>query len=245
MSEILKTEAIVLSKLNYSDSSIIASLFTKEFGKLSAIIKGGRQKGSKIGRMVDPPNLIDIVLYSKDTREIQVLSSADLIQHYANLKEDYDSLIYAYAILELIKNLMMEHEKNLRMFSGVKRILELMNKKSELSEVLFGRFFVFFLTEIGYELQLDICAECKKEIVPDEIGVFNYMSGAVCMKCCGAKNHPEPMTMELFELLVSLKNGNKIEGYRTSVMESLLTFLERYLKVHVENFKGLQSLQLK
>ena len=47
MSEILKTEAVVLSKMNYSDTSIIASLFTEESGKISAIIKGARTAKSR------------------------------------------------------------------------------------------------------------------------------------------------------------------------------------------------------
>ena len=34
MSEILKTEAIVLSKMNYGDSSMISSLFTEELGRI-------------------------------------------------------------------------------------------------------------------------------------------------------------------------------------------------------------------
>ena len=39
MSEIIKTGAVVLSKLDYGDSSVIVSLYTKEKGKLSAILK--------------------------------------------------------------------------------------------------------------------------------------------------------------------------------------------------------------
>ena len=42
MSEIIKTEAMVLTKMDYGDTSKIVSLYTKDFGKLSAIIKGGR-----------------------------------------------------------------------------------------------------------------------------------------------------------------------------------------------------------
>ena len=43
MSEIIKTEAIVLNKINYGDTSMIASFFTKDYGRLSGILKGGRK----------------------------------------------------------------------------------------------------------------------------------------------------------------------------------------------------------
>ena len=52
MSEIIKTEAVVLSKMNYGDSSNIASLFTEDLGKISVIIKGARTVKSKYGKML-------------------------------------------------------------------------------------------------------------------------------------------------------------------------------------------------
>ena len=78
MSEIIKTEAIVLNKINYGDSSIIASLFTKDFGRLSGIIKGGRSPKSKIGSAVNQLNHLEIILYTKDTREVQLISNASI-----------------------------------------------------------------------------------------------------------------------------------------------------------------------
>jgi len=49
MSQIIKTEGIVLSKIDYSDSSKIVSIYSEEFGKTSAIVKGGRGKIQKLG----------------------------------------------------------------------------------------------------------------------------------------------------------------------------------------------------
>ena len=69
MSEIIKTEAIVLNKINYGDTSMIASLYTKDHGKISAILKGGRSSKSKIGAVVNPANYLEIVIYKKDTRQ--------------------------------------------------------------------------------------------------------------------------------------------------------------------------------
>jgi DNA repair protein RecO (recombination protein O) len=76
MSEILKTEAFVLSKLNYGDTSSIVSLYTKDSGKISAIIKGARSPKSKMGMIIDPLNFLEIILYKKDSREVQLISSA-------------------------------------------------------------------------------------------------------------------------------------------------------------------------
>ena len=85
MSQINKSNAFVLSKLDYGDTSSIASLFTQDYGKLSAIIKGGRNPKSKISLIIDPLNQIEVVFYSKDTRDMQIISSTSLINHYSHI----------------------------------------------------------------------------------------------------------------------------------------------------------------
>jgi len=119
MSEIIETESVVLSKLAYGDSSIIADLFTEDYGRISVIVKGGRSPKSKIGLLVDPLNHLHVVFYKKDTRDIQLLSSAEILSHFPSLKDHLQKLKYAYGVIELIKNLMAEHEVNKRLFKGV------------------------------------------------------------------------------------------------------------------------------
>lgn len=97
MSEIIKTEAIVLNKIKYGDTSMIATLYTKDFGKLSGIIKGGRSSKSKIGSAVDQLNHLEIILYKKDTREVQLISNASIISHFPGIKNEFKKLQYALA----------------------------------------------------------------------------------------------------------------------------------------------------
>ena len=245
MSEIIKTEAVVLSKINYSESSHIVTLFTKDYGKLSAIVKGGRRPKSKIGLIVDPMNYLQIVIYNKETRDIQILSSADILAHFPKIKDDYDKLKYAYAILELLKKLTVEHEANEKLFRGLIRILDLINTSNELPITLFGRFFIFFLTELGYELQLDTCAVCgRTNPFYDELS-YNFEIGTLCIEC--KKNHLESFKFdgELFRYLLCLKNSKTIDNQMNyGTKESALMFLEKYLIYHVPDFKGIQTFQL-
>ncbi len=244
MSEIIKTEAVVLSKLNYGDTSKIVTLYSKDFGKISAMIKGGRSPKSKIGMVIDPLNHIQIILYSKETRELQIISSADLISHFPGIKEELEKLKYSQAILELLKNLLPEREANLRLFKGVLRILSLLELSSEQPIILFGRFFLFFLSELGYEVQLDKCAVCGKTNLEKIELSYIYELGILCSNC--RKNYAETYTLtsELFNYLNCLKNSKKIEITDPAVAEKAIVFMEKYLKFHVSDFKGIQSIQL-
>ncbi len=244
MSEIIKTEAIVLSKIDFSNSSKIVSLFTYDYGKLSAIVKGGRGKNFKVGLIVDPLNIVNLIIYKKDTREIQIISSADLINYFKNVHNDYEKLKYSLAVLELLKKLVNENDVHHRLYKGTKRILEVFNSSNEHPSITFIRYFLFFLQEIGYEIQLDNCSICHNKIKEkNELG-FIYDKGIICSECSSKYIISMNLSAELYEMLLCLKFGKNNITYNYELIKKIIQLLENFLKFHVENFKGLDSLNL-
>lgn len=244
MSEIVKTESVVLSKLNYGDTSSIAALYSKEFGRISAIFKGGRSSKSKMGLAVDPLNYLQIVLYTKDSRDVQVISSVDLIEHYPRIKEDFEKLKYSHAILELFKKLLPEHETNKKLFKGLIRILMLINESNEEPKILFSKFFLFFLTELGYELQLDSCTVCGKSLMINNGLSYNYEIGILCNDCKSGYSESFYFSAELLNYLICLKTNKNPLNISEEIKDKTIIFLEKYLKYHVSDFKGIQAFQL-
>jgi DNA repair protein RecO (recombination protein O) len=244
MSEIIKDEAVVLSKLNYGDTSCIINFYTKERGKLSAIIKGGRNPKSKMGMTADPLNHLLIVVYKKESRELQLISQADLISHFPNIKSDFKKISYAYAVIELIKSLTMENEANKKLFSGVVRILNLMDQQGEDSSLLFARFFLFFLKEIGYELPINKCSICGRTNLSGMELSYNSDFGILCNNCSKDYSSYIRINSELFDLLKCLKHNFKLEYPNPKLVESSIILMEKHLKYHINDFKGIQSLKM-
>lgn len=244
MSEILKTEAIVLSKMNYGDTSIILTLFTESEGKLSAIVKGGRNPKSKMGKVIEPLNHIQIIFYKKSSRELQIISSADLISHFPKIKDDLESTKYSFAIIELVKNLTVENESNNKLFKGLAKILNLIEENNENPEILFGRFFLFFLSELGYDLGIDKCGICGRQNTSNGTLGFDLDLGFVCSDCFKSHSGLETITAELFNYLFCLKFNKKVDKFNIDLNKKLLDLLERYLNFHLSDFKGIQSLKI-
>lgn len=241
MSEIIKTEAVVLSKINYSESSLIVSLYTKSNGLISAIIKGGRRPKSKLSSVVDVLNHIQIILYRKESREIQIISSADLISYFPKIKAKIELSSYALAICESIKNLLVENESNELLFNGLIRILNLIDSEAEHPAVLFGRFLMFLIKQIGYELNLETCEVCSEKLRFDTKVYYSSTTGFVCSKCYNDKVFNNS---ELFNYLYCLKNRKKIDAFSENIYQKGNQFLIEYLKTHIESFKGLNSLTM-
>lgn len=243
MSEIIKTKGIVLRKIDYGDSSKIATLLTEHHGKLSVILKGAKSAKSKIGGIVDLLNHVEIVLYKKAGRSVQVLTQADLITHYPLIKDDLDKIKYASAITELTHLLTIEEETHERMYRGLSRILDLMNNLNSIPKLLFVKYFLFFLEDIGYALEIEKCSQCSKNLKDSGVVKFNYDNGFMCSEC--GSNHliSHEFNEELFTSLYCLNGRQKNEIINESDLDSLIFFLEKYLSYHVDEFNGLRSLK--
>jgi DNA repair protein RecO (recombination protein O) len=243
MSEIVKTEAIVLNKMNYGDTSSIASLFTEDLGKISVIVKGARSPKSKYGKIVDPLNYLSVVLYKKESRELQLLSGADIIEHFPAMKSDLNKLGYAYAVAELVKNLLADHEVSKRIFKGIIKILSKLNSGEEKPDITFGRFFMFLLKETGYEIQIDSCAICGKKKFEDNLH-YNFEKGLICGVCRKSVVDNYDINLELLRYLNCLKNNESAGSFSNLITRKAINFMETHLKYHVPDFKGISSLKL-
>jgi DNA repair protein RecO (recombination protein O) len=244
MSEIIKTEAVVLSKLNYGDTSSIVTLYTREQGKISVIIKGARRPSSKIGLLFDPVNHLQVILYSKATRDVQLVSNADLLNHFPHIREELDKLKYAYAVLELVKKLTPDHETNDKLFRGIIRILCLLDSSNEAPIINFLKFFLFFLTETGYQLQLKSCVSCGAEIINGTNVFYSMNKGLLCANCKNSFLDAALLKPELFELLKCLMRNEIRITANSELTSAALDFLEKYLKFHAADFGSIQSLKL-
>lgn len=242
MSQLHKTNAIVLSKLNFGDTSKIVTLFTEEFGKETCIIKGARSPKSKIGGIVDVMNHIQVVFYKKESREVQMISQADLISNFTIIKENLDKLKYASSVLELLNSLTISNEQNEKLYRGSVRILDLMNDPLSDSQLLFVKYFMFFIDELGYSLKEFVCKLCGKSLHEEDRVFYNHEKGFMCADCQSNELINYEFSKELFNLLVCLSGKQNHCRYNAENLARLISFFERFLKYHIPEFKGIKSI---
>jgi DNA repair protein RecO (recombination protein O) len=69
-----KTRGILLNQIKYTDSGIVARLYTRKFGRQSFIIKGMRnRKTGKHNILFQPLFILNLDIYYKASREMQML----------------------------------------------------------------------------------------------------------------------------------------------------------------------------
>lgn len=243
MAQITKNEAIVLRKTNFSDSSLIVQLYTKENGKISALIKGARSSKSKIGSKIDLINYVEVVFYNKEGRDLQLITQVNLIEHYPNMKEDLDKIKYASAVCELLLKLIPEHEAHEKLFRGTVKILHLIDQKGQNDDWLFAQYLLFLIKEIGFEISFEKCSSCGNKLEKSSGYGFNYASGIICDDCNEDKMITFQFSEELFNLFKCLTDKNNINSFNKKHIENIIFILEKFLIYHNSDFKGIKSLQ--
>lgn len=244
MAEIIKNEAIVLKKTKFSDSSLIVQLYTKDKGKISALLKGARSAKSKIGSKIDLINHVEIIFYNKEEKDLQLVTQVNLIDHFPNIKEDLEKIKFASSVCELLIRLIPDYEANDKIFRGTVRILRLIDESKNDEVLLFAQYLLFFTKEIGYEISFNNCSSCGRDLSKVDGNSFSYSNGIVCNDCSEDKLLTFQFSEELFNLFKCLTTRNIIDAYKKSDAENIIFILEKFLVYHNSDFKGIKSLQI-
>ncbi|UCG94518.1 MAG: DNA repair protein RecO [Candidatus Aerophobus sp.] len=180
---LVKTEGIVLKYMRYGDTSMIFSLYTKDFGKIKLLAKGVRNKRSKVTPL-GIFTIAEIVYYKKERIELQLLSSAETLRNYSGLTKSINRFSWASALAELLEQLIKGEEPNQRIFNLSLKTLSRMEKTEEVNlEKLFWVFTLKLLSHLGYRPKLDSCVSCGKEIKRKELFLSTERGGIICPDC--------------------------------------------------------------
>lgn len=142
----IKTEAIILKGFKYGDSSKIITLFSADAGKFSAIVKGVRNSKSKLSGIFETLNHVSVIFNKKENRDLQMISNADCISAYPNVKENFEKLMTAYKISELTSSMMFDYDVSKEVFTLLRNVLETL----ELSGRNFNLLFVLYQVKFSF-----------------------------------------------------------------------------------------------
>ena len=75
-----KATAIVIRTIEFSETSLVVTLFTREFGKIGALAKGARRLKSPFEAALDLLALCRVVFLHKSSEALDLLTEAKLLR---------------------------------------------------------------------------------------------------------------------------------------------------------------------
>jgi DNA repair protein RecO (recombination protein O) len=117
-----KTGAIILHQVKYTDTGIIIQVYTRKFGRLSFIIKGMRnKKAGKHNVHFQPLTILDLVIYYKSTRGIQMLKEFSVSYSPADIQSDIRKSCIAIFLGEVLTSVLKEESPHEELFDYINK----------------------------------------------------------------------------------------------------------------------------
>lgn len=178
-----KTEAIVLRLVPWSETSLIVTLWTRDFGKLSAIAKGARRPKSPFESALDLLAQTSVVFYPKSGDVLDLLTEAKLVRRFRSAQRNLASLYCGYYVAELLLTLTEEGSPVPELYELTCRTLVEFDRDQDPLACLL-RFEWHLLRLLGHMPNLENCVGCGGEIDRNERIPFGIEAGGIlCRRC--------------------------------------------------------------
>jgi DNA repair protein RecO (recombination protein O) len=179
-----RTEAIVLKTLDYGESDLIVTFYTREYGKIRGIAKGARRSKKRFVNALEPFSCSAINFSRKNPDHLDFIEGCDVAFHFQEIRSDLEKTLIASYFLELIDQFTPEHKKSEASFQLLYDFLVLLEKKKPSASLL--RLFELRLLRIaGYDPVLDGCISCRQPLNAGRGYRFDSVKGGII--CSGCK----------------------------------------------------------
>lgn len=181
--------AIIVRTTDWSESSLVVTLFTREFGKVRAVAKGARRPKGPFESALDVLSQCRIVFIKKSSDALDVLAEAKLIARFRPFERGLAALHAGYYVAELLDKLTDDYDPHPELFDLAAATLAELRASSP-NRALVLHFELATLRRLGYFPALEECVHCGAAIGPAARIPLSYEEGGVlCARCRPGKRN--------------------------------------------------------
>jgi len=202
--------------MDFRDTSLIVTLFTKEYGKIKAIVKGVKKEGMFELAYFEVLNHLDIVFYEKKKTELHLLSESYLINSMTGVRNSFQRISLAYYLVELIDVLYEPHQISHFVFDSLQKTLKQMEGDGYIFWVALLE--LQLLNESGLMPRIDSCVKCSGSELQDYFW-SSKQGGLLCESCAKSSDGNYQVSKSVFDQLAKIKNLLTVSDYDGDPLE--------------------------
>jgi DNA repair protein RecO (recombination protein O) len=232
-----KTKGIVLHQIRYSDSGIVAQLYTRKFGRQSFLIKGMRnKKRGKHNILFQPMFVLDLEIYYKASREIQLLKEFSVSFAPHEIHSDIRKSCVAMFLGEILTSVLKEESPHGDMFDYIEESIIYFDRCKE----NYANFHIAFLAGLSSFMGFEPSPRT------DSDNLFFDMVNGVFVPLPPV--HGNYATREVSDFLAVFFSSSYDTAGRISLTgiarNEILETLVRYYSLHLPGLKRINSLEV-
>ena len=176
----------MLKVVEFSETSSVVTLFTREFGKIHGLAKGARRPKGPFESALDVLALCRIVFLRKSSGALDLLTEAKLQRRFRPPGRDLSCLYAGYYVAELLSELTDDYDPHPALFDLAKQTL-LDLSRGDAVWMLVLRFELAALAVLGHLPSLDTCVECGEPVPATAEWRSDCWPAACCARCRAGK----------------------------------------------------------
>jgi DNA repair protein RecO (recombination protein O) len=229
-----RVDAVVLRHSDYGEADRLLTLYTRQLGKTRAIAKGARKIASRKAGHIEP--FTHVRLQLAKGRDTLIVTQADTVDAYLPLRDDLILTSQASYVLELLDRFTYEDEtENSAIFRLLTDTLSRLASNSDVWLVI--RYYeIRLLDHLGFRPQLFECANCGRDIKPEDQFFSFGAGGVICPRCGQGLRHLHNVSVETLKYLRHFQRSSYAEASRArpspevqkeaeSLMQGYFTYL--------------------
>lgn len=217
--EKFQARVFVLRMLDYGESDLIVTFYSREYGKIKGIAKGARRSRKRFANTLELFSLSEIIFSRRDPTSLALIEESNIIDHLGNIRNVLENTLLASYMVELVDHFTIEGKVNPDIYGLLEGYLGRLDRGFEGGRLM--HFFELDLLKIaGYEPVLDRCLNCRQPVNPQAVYLFSPRDGGIrCDACAPSSPSSFPVALGTIRTLLYGKDLEKDKLARVVISE--------------------------
>ena len=160
--DILKSKCLILNKKELNEADLLATVFSKDFGKISGMAFGIRKSKKRSLLTLNPLNIAEITFQKKNG--YYTIIETELVKNFSNIMKDIEKLEISLYILDSVNKIYDVNYENKDFFNKLEEIFDFINRLEKLKMAYKYYIVLTFLRRIMLEQGIYDTDEINREL---------------------------------------------------------------------------------
>jgi len=231
----IKVEAVVLRHTDWGEADRILGIYTREAGKLRALVKGARKLQSRKAGHLEPFARVQLMLARG--RDLWIVTQAETVNAYLPLREDLQRIAQASYVIELLDRFTYEEGPNRSMYS---LLVDTLDRLADLREPFMAvRYYELHMLDLlGFRPELVNCVRCGGLIEPQDQFYSVLLGGILCPTCGPFELSARAISVQALKYLRHIQRSTFAATAKAQIPDpvrsEMETVLQNFMTFHLE-----------
>jgi len=228
---IKKIEGIIVSEVDYKESSKIINIFSPTEGVIGVLARGTKKVKSNLSGVTSKLTYGYFHIQHKENG-LSTLMEVDVINGFKNIRRSIDKISYASYLLEL-SSMVYKHGSNIDIYNLLIASLKKIDEGYDY-EVITNILELKLLDYLGIKPVIDSCVNCGSKA--DIVTISSYKGGYLCKNCAHDEVIVNIKTIKLLRMFyyVDIDKISKLD-----ISDNIKKELNRFIDDYYDRYSGL------